>query len=57
MYMKGRHKMLKPYLVYFWNQQNQKVGMTIHAQSALDAKFYAERLPEFKTLIQYPQAL
>ena len=55
--MKGRHKVLKPYLVYFWNQQNQKVGMTIHAQSALDAKFYAERLPEFKTLIQYPQAL
>ena len=49
--------MLKPYLVKFWNNNNQKVGMTIHAQSALDAKIYAESLPEFRTLIQYPQPL
>lgn len=49
--------MLKAYYVTFWNNQNQKVGMTIHAQSALDAKFYAEKLPDFKTLIQYPQAV
>ena len=49
--------MLKKYLVYFWNQQNQKVGMTIHAQSALDAKKYAEAMPEYKTLIQYPQEI
>ena len=46
---------MKPYFVTFWNLQGQKVGMTIHAQSALDAKMYAEHLPEFKTLIQYPQ--
>ena len=49
--------MLKQYYVTFWNNQNQKVGMNVYAQSALDAKIYAERLPEFKTLIQYPQAI
>ena len=46
--------MLKQYQVEYWNKQNQKVGMTISAQSALDAKMYAEHLPEFKTLIKYP---
>ena len=47
--------MLKQYFVQFWNTQGQKVGMNISAYSALDAKMYAEHLPEFKTLVNYPK--
>ncbi len=47
--------MLKQYYVTYWNTQGQKVGMTISAYSALDAKQYAESLPEFKTMCNYPQ--
>ena len=47
--------MLKSYFVSYWNTQGQRVGMTVHAQSALDARIYAEHLPEFKTLIDYPK--
>lgn len=56
-YKKGVTKMLKQYYVEYWNQQGQKVGMTISAQSALDAKMYAERLPEFKCMVNYPTAV
>ena len=54
---KGVIRMLQQYFVTYWNTKGQKVGMTIAAQSALDARIYAESLPEFKTLIQYPQAV
>lgn len=49
--------MLKQYYVTFWNNSGQKVGMTISAQSALDARSYAECLPEFKTLCEYPREI
>lgn len=52
-----KQKMLKQYYVTFWNTQGQKVGMTISAYSALDAKQYAENLPEFKTMCNYPEAV
>ena len=47
--------MFKNYQVYYWNTRMQKVGMQISAQSALDAKIYAESLPEFKCLVNYPK--
>lgn len=47
--------MLRQFLVTFWNKRGQKVGMTISAQSALDAKMYAESMPEYKALIAYPK--
>ena len=47
--------MLKQYFVEFWNTKNQKVGITISALSALDAKYYAEKMPEFRTMCNYPQ--
>ena len=51
------YKMLKQYYVEYWNQRGQKVGMNISAQSALDAKIYAESLPEFKCMVNYPTAV
>ena len=47
--------MLKQYYVEFWNTQNQRIGIQISAQSALDAKMYAEKLPDFQTLVRYPE--
>lgn len=47
--------MLKQYFVEFWNKQNQKVGIQLSAYSALDAKMYAEKMPEFRTLCNYPK--
>lgn len=47
--------MLKNYFVTYWTTDGRRVGMQVSAQSALDAKIYAEGLPQFKTLIQYPQ--
>ena len=49
--------MLKQYRVTYWNKQNQKVGMTVSAQSALDARRYVETFPEFKCLITYPEEI
>lgn len=49
--------MLKQYYVEFWNMNGQKVGLQISAYSALDAKMYAEKMPEFKALAKYPQAV
>ena len=49
--------MLKRYYVEFLNQRGQKVGMTISAQSALDAKYYAEKMPDFKCMVNYPTAV
>ena len=49
--------MLKQYYVEFWDQRGQKVGMTIAAQSALDAKFHVEGRPEFKCMVNYPTAV
>ena len=46
--------MLNQYYVEYWNKQNQKVGMNISAYSALDAKIYAEKMPEFRTMANYP---
>ena len=54
---KGVTTMLKQYYVEYWNTKNQKVGMTISAQSALDAKYYAEKMPEFKCMVNYPTAI
>ena len=49
--------MMKMYYVSYWTQSGQKVGMNVSAYSALDAKMYAEHLPDFKTLCNYPQAV
>ena len=49
--------MMKMYYVSYWTQSGQKVGMNISAYSALDAKMYAEHLPDFKTLCNYPQVV
>lgn len=46
--------MMKSYFVKFWNKTGQIVGMTISAYNALDARMYAENLPEFGTLCEYP---
>lgn len=49
--------MLKNYFVSYWTTDGRKVGMQVSAYSALDAKQYAESLPQFKTLVQYPQPI
>ena len=46
--------MLKSYFVKFWTKSGQVSGMTISAYSALDARMYAEKLPDFGTLMEYP---
>ena len=47
--------MFKNYQVYYWNDKMQKVGIPVSAQSALDAKMYAESQPGFKCLVDYPK--
>ena len=47
--------MMNQYYFEFWNASGQKIGMQISAYSAIDAKIYAEKMPEFKTLAKYPQ--
>ena len=49
--------MLKQYYVSYWTVSGQKVGMNVSAYSALDAKMYAEKLPDFKSMCNYPQAV
>lgn len=47
--------MLKNYFVKYWTKSGQLTGMNISAYSGLDARSYAEKLPDFGTLAQYPQ--
>lgn len=47
--------MLKNYFIKYWTKSGQVAGMNISAYSGLDAKIYAEQLPDFGTLMQYPQ--
>lgn len=47
--------MMNTYYVKYWTKDGRVVGMQISAYSALDAKLYAEKLPDFKTLSGYPQ--
>ena len=49
--------MLKSYFVKFWTKNGQMTGMTISAYNALDAQMYAEKLPDFGTLAEYPQEI
>ena len=49
--------MMKQFYFEFWNTNGQKIGMQVSAYTALDAKIYAEKMPEFKTLAKYPQAV
>ncbi len=49
--------MLKQYFIKFWTKSGQMTGMTISAYNALDAKNYAEKLPDFATLAEYPQEI
>lgn len=46
---------MKTYLVTYWTNSGRKAGMQVSAQSALDARIYAESLPDFKTLVNYPK--
>ena len=46
--------MMKSYFVKFWTKTGQITGMTISAYNALDARMYAESLPDFGTLCEYP---
>lgn len=46
---------MKTYYVEYYTQSGKKVGMQISAYTALDAKFYAEKLPDFRSLANYPQ--
>ena len=47
--------MLKNYFVSYWTLDGQKVGMQISAFNTTDAKVYAENMPNFGSLCDYPQ--
>ena len=47
--------MIKQYYVEYWTTTGQRVGITISAQCGLDAKLYAEKMPDFRTLVNYPK--
>lgn len=47
--------MLKQFYVEYWTKEGRRVGTNISALSSLDAKFYAEKLPDFKSMANYPQ--
>lgn len=49
--------MLKTYYVEYYTEDGKKAGMQISAYTALDAKFYAEKMPGFRSLANYPQEI
>lgn len=49
--------MMKQYYVEYYTEDGKKVGMQISAYTALDARFYAEKMPGFKMMANYPQEL
>ena len=50
-----RKNKMKQYYVEYYTQSGQKVGMTISALNATEAVIFARRLPDFRTLVSYPQ--
>ena len=46
---------MKTYYVEYFTQAGKRVGIQISAYTALDAKFYAEKLPDYRSLANYPQ--
>lgn len=49
--------MMKRYYVEYYTEAGKRVGLTISAYTALDAKFYAEKMPDFRSLANYPQEI
>jgi hypothetical protein len=45
---------MKKYYVEYYTENGKKVGMQISAYTALDAKFYAEKMPGFRSMANYP---
>ena len=46
---------MRQFKIEYWTTNGRRVGMTISAYSALDAKMYAESLPDFRNMANYPQ--
>ena len=49
--------MLKNYFVKYWTKSGQMAGMNVSAYNALDAKMYAEQLPDFGTAVNQPKEI
>ena len=47
--------MLKQFYVEYYTTDGQRVGTTISAFTALDAKLYAESMPKFRSMANYPR--
>lgn len=47
--------MMKKYYVEYYTEDGRRVGIEISAYTALDAKFYAEKMPNYRSLANYPQ--
>lgn len=45
---------MRQFKVEYWTNSGRRVGMTISAFTALDAKLYAESLPDFDRMANYP---
>lgn len=45
---------MKRYYVEYYTESGRKVGFEISAYTAIDAKLYAEKMPDFKCLANYP---
>lgn len=45
---------MKQYFIEYYTLSGQKVGMTISALNATEAVIFARRLPDFKSLVNYP---
>lgn len=46
---------MKKYYVEYYTEDGRRVGIEISAYTALDAKFYAEKMPNYRSLANYPQ--
>lgn len=45
---------MKQWYVEYYTKDGRRVGMNISAWTSLDAKSYAEKLPDFDRMFNYP---
>lgn len=46
---------MKMWYVEYITKDNQRIGMQISARTSLDAKMFAEKLPNYARMFNYPQ--
>ena len=46
---------MKQYYVEYYTQDGRRIGQTISAYTALDARLHAESLPNYRSMANYPR--